>query len=208
MISNILFLATLAVYTQAQQQGSNLLDQLRNFGEYNTFVSLLQSTGLANELQGQGNITILAPKDSAFQQFPLVLQVISNPQLSPVLKEVLNYHIVNGRYNSSVIQQNRTLAANSKLQGLPVIFSARDQDQLFANEAQIVDPDLQTRAQGGQGGQGGRVSQNQQDQSQNIPVVHGIDSVLSPLYPFAGVGLKNITSARLPVSIPLLGRWA
>jgi uncharacterized surface protein with fasciclin (FAS1) repeats len=69
-------------------------------GTLTTMLKLLDTAGLTATLQGNGPFTLVAPTDAAFRKMdPDTLAKISN---SPtVLKQLLNYHLVNGRVGSN-----------------------------------------------------------------------------------------------------------
>lgn len=124
--------------------------------DYATVLSLVQTLGLDKELENlDGAFTLFAPSDKAFQALPDgVFQQLARPENADLLRDVLLYHVVPGRYPAAkAVKLNRA----DSLQKSALKFAV-DGDQLKVNQATVIATDLELA--------GG--------------VVHAIDQVLVP----------------------------
>lgn len=81
---------------QAQiETGENLMNSASQFGQIQYFRTLLEETGLDDELNDDGPFTIFAPTDQAFQDMPAadLEELLANPD---ELRNVLRAHISEG----------------------------------------------------------------------------------------------------------------
>ncbi len=81
-------------YTHAQiETGENVMVSASQFGQIQYFRTLLEETGLDEELNEEGPFTLLAPTDQAFEDIPEAeLQaLLEDPD---ALREVLRAHII------------------------------------------------------------------------------------------------------------------
>lgn len=80
----------------------NIVDTAKSAGQFNTLVSLLQSSGLDKVLSGPGPYTVFAPTDEAFAKVPQ--ETLASLQADPEkLKNVLTYHVVSGKVPSNKV---------------------------------------------------------------------------------------------------------
>jgi transforming growth factor-beta-induced protein len=107
---------------------------------FRTLVRALQSTGVYTELQGAGPFTLLAPIDDAFASLPSPL-ADSIFEGTPVWMRVLHFHIIPGEQGLAIEIENEQ--SKRTLEGSDILF-LRKQDKLFANEAEIIEPDIKT----------------------------------------------------------------
>jgi len=78
----------------------NIVQTANDLGNLKTFTSLVDKAGMTDTLNTGGPYTILAPSDDAFKSIPPdTLNALSNN--TPVLKSVLNNHIIQGRYTAN-----------------------------------------------------------------------------------------------------------
>ncbi|MEJ7713290.1 MAG: fasciclin domain-containing protein [Pyrinomonadaceae bacterium] len=78
--------------------GGDIVETARQAGTFNTLVSLLETTGLAETLKGAGPYTVFAPTDEAFAKLPAsALADLSKPENKEKLKAILTYHVVPGK---------------------------------------------------------------------------------------------------------------
>ena len=68
---------------------------LKGYDNFGLFSQRLQSTGVAQTLQGAGPFTVFAPTDTAIESYERVV--------GPVDAAVVNYHIVPGQLSSAAI---------------------------------------------------------------------------------------------------------
>jgi len=71
---------------------------------YDTFSSLIDAAGMADELKGTGPFTVFVPTDDAFAEVdPAVLAALQDPANVEVLRSILRFHIVEGNWYANVI---------------------------------------------------------------------------------------------------------
>ena len=107
---------------------------------FRTLVRALQSTEVYTELQGAGPFTVLAPIDDAFASLPSPLAdtVFAG---TPVWMRILRFHIIPGEQGQATEIENEQ--SKRTLEGSDILF-LREQDKLFANEAEIIESDIET----------------------------------------------------------------
>ncbi|KAK4186323.1 FAS1 domain-containing protein [Podospora australis] len=107
------------------------------YKELTAFLGALYSTGLAEEISNMPNITILAPRNTAFQSISSSLSALSESSL----RDVLKYHIIpNNVIPSSGFLNGTTL---SPLLGKESkIFITQIGNNLYFNRAQMLQADI------------------------------------------------------------------
>lgn len=154
----LLAVVGLALPAAAQGRGS-IVDLLSNDpeGRYTTFVSALEAAGLAETLSGEGDFTVFAPTNDAFDaalpNMGLTIEGLLGD--TQTLTTLLNYHIVAD--DRIFFREMARAGSVTTMQGEDVTFSLEGGIP-YVNEAAIVDVD------------------NTADNG----VMHGIDGVLIP----------------------------
>lgn len=102
-LSVVMILLTLigfALPTAQAQSDGTIIDVARQAGNFDTLIAALESTGLDEELIGEGPFTVFAPTDEAFAALPegTVEALLENPD---ILREILLYHVVAGNVQSA-----------------------------------------------------------------------------------------------------------
>jgi uncharacterized surface protein with fasciclin (FAS1) repeats len=128
-------------------------------GNFKTFVSLLEKSGLDKMLMTGGPYTVFAPTDDAFANAPAsMMNAFAND--AALLKSALLYDIVAGDVSSTAAKTiHSTPTLNGAMLGLSVVG-----DSVYANNAKVVSADLLAT--------NGRI--------------HSIDTVLMPLASYSG----------------------
>ncbi|MCC6616961.1 MAG: DUF4397 domain-containing protein [Anaerolineae bacterium] len=123
-----------AAPTMAQQ--TTLSEFLVNDGRFGTLLDAVGAAGLSDALNSDGPLTILAPTDDAFAALPLgaLDYLMNSPDL---LAEVLNAHVIPGRYTLRQLIAGPTLDSAG---GEPITF-ALSGGVLQANGAPISSVD-------------------------------------------------------------------
>jgi uncharacterized surface protein with fasciclin (FAS1) repeats len=128
---------------------------------------LVVSAGLADTLAGAGPFTVFAPTDAAFAQVPSgTLEALGQPGNAEMLRGVLTYHVVPGRYSASDLI-SRIEAAGGTLslttvQGTPLTVS------LVNGNVRLTDAT------------GGTAFVTNPDIRNSNGIIHSIGSVLMP----------------------------
>ncbi|KKG91059.1 fasciclin domain-containing protein [Methanosarcina mazei] len=119
---------------------------------YTTFASVVRDAGLEETLN-EGTYTVFAPTNEAFDALPegTLEDLLADEQ---ALTDVLTYHVVEGEYMASDLEDGQTLTT---VQSATLPVSIAD-DEVTIGTATVVEPDI--------------VASN--------GVVHGIDAVLIP----------------------------
>lgn len=84
--------------------GMNTVHEVIQGIGYDTFSSLIDAAGMADELKGTGPFTVFVPTDDAFAEVdPAVLAALQDPANVEVLRSILRFHIVEGNWYANVI---------------------------------------------------------------------------------------------------------
>jgi transforming growth factor-beta-induced protein len=77
----------------------SILQLAKEEGTLTTLLGLLDTAGITASLQGNGPFTLVAPTDAAFRKMDpdTLAKITASPT---VLKQLLNYHVINGRVTS------------------------------------------------------------------------------------------------------------
>lgn len=119
----------------------DIIDTAMASGMFNTLVEAVKAAGLVDTLKGPGPFTIFAPTDEAFAKIPKAeLDMLLKD--SAKLKEVLTFHVVEGKIMASDLAQHEYLQAVSG--GELRIDSSRWHlhSHIKVNGANIIKPDL------------------------------------------------------------------
>ncbi|MBE9193079.1 fasciclin domain-containing protein [Gloeocapsopsis crepidinum LEGE 06123] len=106
---------------------------------FKTLTAALQAAGLTETLSGTGPFTVFAPTDEAFAALPQdALQELLRPENKQLLVQILTYHVVPARVQSTELQPGEVPtvegeAINVKTSG----------NQVTVNDATVVQPDIQ-----------------------------------------------------------------
>lgn len=132
----------------------DLVETADHAGNFRIFLQALEAAGLKDTLKETGPYTILAPVDDAFMKMPQTkLHDLFKNENRESLRSVLRNHIVAGNLPSRELKRHDELRS---MNGEELRIDSRA--GLWANEAQVVTPDL--KAYNG--------------------VLHGIDTLLMP----------------------------
>jgi len=112
---------------KSEQQGADIVDTAVAAGSFNTLVTAVKAAGLAETLKGDGPFTVFAPSDAAFAKLPAgTLEGLLADKEK--LAEILKYHVVPGRLDSSTVVSMTKLptAQGGKLPVSSIKISATD----------------------------------------------------------------------------------
>ena len=119
----------------------DIVDTAVASGMFNTLVTAVKAAGLVDTLKSPGPFTVFAPTDEAFAKLPkgeldMLLKDI------PKLKEILTFHVVDGKLIASDLAKHEYLQA---LQGGELRIDASRwhmHRHMKVNGANIVKPDI------------------------------------------------------------------
>lgn len=120
---------------------ADIIDTAIASGMFNTLVETLKAAGLVETLKSPGPFTVFAPTDEAFAELPKreLDMLLKEPAK---LKEILTFHVVEGRFMTSDLAQHEYLQA---LSGGELRIDAKRwhlHKNMKVNGANIVKPDL------------------------------------------------------------------
>ncbi len=120
---------------------ADIVDTAMASGMFNTLIETLKAAGLVETLKSPGPFTVFAPTDEAFAELPKreLDMLLKEPAK---LKEILTFHVVEGRFMTSDLAQHEYLQA---LSGGELKIDAKRwhlHRNIKVNGANIVKPDL------------------------------------------------------------------
>lgn len=151
-----------------QQAERNIIDTLREQGNFTRLLELLRAAKLDETLTQRGPFTLLAPTDEAFQQIPQD-QLNQLRQNEEQLKKLLQRHVVQGELTAAEIARQGQI---NPLEGGAIQVQAGGQ-QTGQAQSQRERELSQARQQGQQGQQQRELSQQQRERERETPVRQG-----------------------------------
>lgn len=106
--------------------------------ELTTFVSLITTAGLQDFFQGTGPFTSFAPSNSAFIKFnQRTLEELKKPDNRDQLIDLINYHVVLGKYMSNTLKAGKKTTVNGKEITIRI-----EDGVIWINNAKVTKADL------------------------------------------------------------------
>ena len=106
--------------------------------ELSTFASLITAANLTKFFDGTGPFTAFAPSNTAFQKLdPKMLQELKTPEKLDQLIDLINYHVVLGKYLAKSIKPGQMRTVNGKDIRIRV-----EGDEIWVNDAKVIKPNL------------------------------------------------------------------
>lgn len=134
-----LFATAVLVAGAQEAMAGSVMDVLQQQPAFSRFVHLVQSSGLAGELENGGTFTIFAPSNAAFDTLPPdLLQALTAEGDADLVRETVQNLVVPARWSPQDLAQKRLRlqAVNGRS-----IFVDGTQGRLTANDAEILDVD-------------------------------------------------------------------
>lgn len=118
----------------------DIVDTAMTSGMFNTLVTAIKAAGLVDTLKGPGPFTVFAPTDEAFAKLPQgkLDMLLKDPMK---LKEVLTFHVVEGKLMASDLAEHEYLQALSGGE-LRIDNKRHLHRNMKVNGANIIKPDL------------------------------------------------------------------
>jgi len=123
--------------SQKAEAEKDIVDTAIAAGQFKTLVKLVQEAGLVDALRGEGPFTVFAPTDEAFAKLPKK-QVDALLKDKEALRQVLLYHVVQGKVMSSDVVKLRTAKT---LQGQNINIRVRN-NVVQINDAKVIKADI------------------------------------------------------------------
>ena len=103
----------------------NIIQNAVNSKDHTTLVAAVKAGGLVDTLQGPGPFTVFAPTNTAFAALPAgTVDTLLKPENKDALDKILTYHVVPGRLDSRMLDQQITMgggkAVLKTVQGEPL----------------------------------------------------------------------------------------
>jgi len=88
----------------------NIVETAIEMGDFSTLISATKKLGLFNKFSNEGPYTIFAPIERAFEPIPdsVIDEAFEDREY---LMDIINYHIVEGKYLTSDLKNIQTLTA-------------------------------------------------------------------------------------------------
>jgi uncharacterized surface protein with fasciclin (FAS1) repeats len=130
--------AGLAVPASAAAAEKNIVETAAGDPRFDTLVSLVEQAGLADDLSGDGKLTVFAPTDAAFRRVPeKTLRKLGRSRKK--LRRVLRYHAAAGDLKAEQVVQRRSVRTLAKRK---VRIRVRDGNVFLNRRAKVVQADV------------------------------------------------------------------
>src|ERR1700683_3419676 len=91
----------------AMYPNKNIVENALNSKDHTTLVAAVKAGGLVDTLEGKGPFTVFAPTNEAFAALPAgTVDTLLKPENKTMLDKILTYHVVAGRLDSAVLDQD------------------------------------------------------------------------------------------------------
>ena len=134
----------------------NIVQVASGDDSFSTLVAAVKAAGLVETLSGKGPFTVLAPNNSAFGKIPDdVLEKLLMPANKDALTQILTYHVISGKVDSSTII---TMSSADTLEGSSVMIETDGNNVMLNGNTKVTKADIPA----------------------SNGIIHCIDSVLMP----------------------------
>ena len=117
----------------------DLVETAQQAGNFNILLKAVEAAGLEETLADQGPYTLFAPTDHAFAKLPVGrLDQLLEPSDREQLKNILLYHLVDGKLSSADLKKVSTVRT---LEGEELSLHVKD-DRIYVNEAVVEGADI------------------------------------------------------------------
>ena len=91
----------------AMYPNKNIIQNAVNSKDHATLVAAVKAGGLVDTLEGKGPFTVFAPTNEAFAALPAgTVDNLLKPENKKQLDKILTYHVVPGRLDAAVLDQD------------------------------------------------------------------------------------------------------
>lgn len=124
--------------SEVPASGGTVVEAIASNPKLKTLSAAIKESGLEETLSGQGPFTLFAPTDEAFAALPPeAVQELLNPENKARLAQLLTYHVVSGKVESSAIKAGQT----QTVQGQPITLKVEG-SQVTVNDAKVTQADI------------------------------------------------------------------
>lgn len=120
-------------------QAKDILGTAQDAGTFTILLAAVKAAGLTEILSGPGPLTVFAPTDDAFAKLPREsLQRLMMPENKDKLRNILTYHVVDGKATSRDFLGKRLEAAT--MQGGSLLIDATK--GVMVDNAKVIKADI------------------------------------------------------------------
>jgi uncharacterized surface protein with fasciclin (FAS1) repeats len=117
----------------------NIIQNAVNSKDHTTLIAAVKAGGLVDTLQGPGPFTVFAPTNAAFAALPEgTVETLLKPENKEALDRILTYHVVPGRLDSQMLDQQIAMGGGKALlktvQGEPLTVQGRGKNLMVTDE--------------------------------------------------------------------------
>jgi uncharacterized surface protein with fasciclin (FAS1) repeats len=125
-----------------QKKPQTVVELIDEAGSFTTLVDAIQTANLTSALKKAGPFTIFAPDNDAFQRLPKgALKSLLKAKNRDELQNMLQYHVVEGRYSASDVASASSLTTLNG-GGLQI---QKKSNVLHVNEARIRETNMEAK---------------------------------------------------------------
>jgi uncharacterized surface protein with fasciclin (FAS1) repeats len=117
----------------------NIIQNAVNSKDHTTLVAAVKAGGLVETLEGAGPFTVFAPTNAAFAALPAgTVETLLKPENKGTLDKILTYHVVSGRLDSRMLDQQLAAGGGKALlmtvQGEPLTVQGSGKNLMVTDE--------------------------------------------------------------------------
>ncbi|EJF11334.1 hypothetical protein O71_04031 [Pontibacter sp. BAB1700] len=102
--------ASATMDANAETSSMAILDAARTRSDISTFMELVQSANISRAFEQEGEFTIFAPNNEAFEQLPAgQLEYLKKPENRNELIQILQAHIIAGKVTTAQLETNQRI---------------------------------------------------------------------------------------------------
>jgi uncharacterized surface protein with fasciclin (FAS1) repeats len=140
----------------ASSDSQNIVQVASGDNSFSTLVAAIKAAGLVDTLSGKGPFTVLAPNNSAFGKVPDdVLEKLLMPANKDALTQILTYHVISGKVDSSTII---AMSSTDTVEGSSIMIKTDGNNVILNSNTKVIKADIPA----------------------SNGIIHCIDSVLMP----------------------------
>ncbi|MHC2991281.1 hypothetical protein OB13_06595 [Pontibacter sp. HJ8] len=135
-------IATDTMAAGMETNAMTIIDVAKTKSDISTFLSLVEAAGISAALQGQGEFTMFAPTNKAFEQLPAgQLDYLKKPENKTELLKVLQPHFFGAKVTTAQLQNNQRIqVAENDYIDVKVGTGAND---ITIGGASIIEPNIE-----------------------------------------------------------------
>lgn len=118
----------------------DIVDTAIQIDSLDTFISLLNELGMAEDLRGYGRFTVFAPSDAAFAAVDdNIMSILAGDR--ELLAEVLAYHVIAS--GTPVYSEDITTTLSARTLARSEVEISESRNTVYVNGAEVIDADIE-----------------------------------------------------------------